>query len=402
MNYTLYYQLYLIMYHIHPNEKSIRDPIHNWIHVSKEEMDLINSPLVQRLRHVGQLSSVDSIYPGGNNTRFSHSLGAMYLAGKYAQHLWPNNEKNIQLARLAGLLHDVGHGPFSHVYDHVIYNKIYNTETQKKHEWIKTQGHDQHRLVLIQSKLLKPLIESCGITISDLIKVWTTKGHIINLIVQGPIGADRMDFILRDSYYTGTQHLGTIAYERIISNSLIINGKLHYEKKIIGDIVHALQARFHMYKEVYYHKNSVAATILLELCLTSAAKHINLIFRTLNLQNFVFLNDGLLSEIANSTDPNLKIAKKYAQRYLIRDLPKLKYEKIVKHNKSTKILSERVIDKIEKEVMTTNNVWGMDPKHFDPYIFVYNEKSITFQEFLDQNDYLMTTPKYTIMRVYEM
>ena len=131
---------------------------------------------------------------------------------------------------------------------------------------MKKSGHDLHRFELIHSSPLKECIEACGIEIEDIVKVWTNAdkiSSIINEIIQGPLGADRMDFTLRDSYYTGTSHFGTIACERIMSESLIIEDKLVYKKKIFSDMIHTFYARYHMYKEVYYHKTSVGASLLL-------------------------------------------------------------------------------------------------------------------------------------------
>ena len=115
---------------------AIRDPIHEWIKCSPEEKTVVNSPLVQRLKWVMQLSLVNQVFNGGTHSRFSHSLGAMKIAGEYMKHLFAYSElKNailpekpsyyIQLARLAGLLHDIGHGPFSHSFDHTVYKQVY-------------------------------------------------------------------------------------------------------------------------------------------------------------------------------------------------------------------------------------------------------------------------------------
>ena len=126
---------------------AIRDPVHKWIKFTEAERAVIDHPYVQRLRWISQLTSVSDVYPGGTNTRFAHSLGAMYLAGKYMKSLLKNftgkdnkdqnSAKCIQIARLAALLHDIGHGPFSHAYDRAVYTQIY-PDAEK--------GHDEHRL----------------------------------------------------------------------------------------------------------------------------------------------------------------------------------------------------------------------------------------------------------------
>lgn len=391
--------------------KTIRDPIHKWIKISIQEYNIINSPLLQRLHYIKQLSSVDIVFPGGNHTRLSHSIGVMHLSGKYASHLFPNNIHKIKLARLVGLLHDIGHGPFSHLYDNTVYKNIYNSELEHT-KWIKNSGHDRYRISLIKSKYLGKLIEDCGIEINEIIEVWTNPGNIINLIVQGPVGADKMDYMIRDSYYTGTQHLSTISYERIISNSIVVNNILHYKEKVIGDIVHVLQSRFHIYKEVYYNRNVVAGAILLELCLINAMKPFNLIEKTLNVDDFIYLNDGLISTIATVNDGididkvqsiNDKNEKKqainYARRYLQRNLPKMISETVIKTSFKNTVISSN-----ENEIITSHKIEGMSSELFDPYIMIYktNEESSTFKDYLKNKTWYNLTPQHTIIRKYKL
>ena len=153
---------------------AIRDPIHEWITCSPEEKEVVNSPLVQRLKWVMQLSLVNQVFNGGTHSRFSHSLGAMKIAGEYMKHLFANShlselsvpgsaEHWIGVARMAGLLHDIGHGPFSHSFDHVVYKRIYN---------IDDGGHDVARLYLVECDLLAPYIKACGISPQQLMEIW--------------------------------------------------------------------------------------------------------------------------------------------------------------------------------------------------------------------------------------
>lgn len=254
---------------------AVRDSIHNWIKYSKCEQRVIDTALVQRLRNVGQLTFVSLVYPGGVHTRFSHSLGTMKLAGKYAKHLFrshPNFAHLVQVARLAGLLHDVAHGPFSHAFDNSVYATIYPSTPDNKNP--KIDGHDLHRIHLIQKdQELSNAIKGCGVDPSELARVWKTKlpAHsssdesssldeykVIGCFLHGPLGADRMDFTLRDSYETGMTHLGTIAHQRIISNSMIINGRLCYNLKCLVDVIQSLEQRLKMYQCVYLHRVSTA------------------------------------------------------------------------------------------------------------------------------------------------
>lgn len=130
---------------------AIRDPVHGWIKFSDDEKKIIDSPFIQRLRRITQLSLADEVFPGGNHSRFIHSLGVMKMAGKYMKQLLNNtfirldentlvhsssvplfalkqHEKDfaLKLARVAGLCHDIGHGAFSHAWDRSVYSHIHS------------------------------------------------------------------------------------------------------------------------------------------------------------------------------------------------------------------------------------------------------------------------------------
>ena len=109
---------------------AIRDPIHSWIKIDDDEKALIDSRIFQRLRHIKQTTTADLVYPGATQTRFSHSIGTMYVATLYTDVLknlegCGYSEKWAKTVRIAALLHDISHGPFSHAYDHYDYKDIY-------------------------------------------------------------------------------------------------------------------------------------------------------------------------------------------------------------------------------------------------------------------------------------
>ena len=118
----------------------IKDPVHGLIDVIEEYF--VTSPFVQRLNNIKQLANAYYVYPGGVHTRFNHSIGVMYLADKYANHLFPGNKKLISLLRMAALLHDSCHGVGSHSYDNTVYRHIY-PDVEK--------GHDKHRIHFLRA-----------------------------------------------------------------------------------------------------------------------------------------------------------------------------------------------------------------------------------------------------------
>jgi HD superfamily phosphohydrolase len=167
--------------------RAIRDPVHQWINLTDAETQLVDSPFLQRLRWISQLSGVRMVFPGAMHSRLAHVLGVAHLAGEYAEQIYKGDsdkDHQVQLARLGGLLHDVAHGPFSHAYDDTVYRDLY---PGNRH------GHDTHRFKLINSDLLKTKIEDCGIDLKDLEGLWKGDDPVIQAITQGALGADRTD-----------------------------------------------------------------------------------------------------------------------------------------------------------------------------------------------------------------
>lgn len=434
----------------HAGKNSIRDPVHRWITFSDKEKKVIDSPLMQRLRFVSQLTSVDEVFPGGDHSRFIHSLGVMHLSGYYMTTIIENSvsflppdsllvkfqTKYIQIARLAGLLHDIGHGPFSHAFDWSIYKQIYGVEDG---------GHDCHRHEIVRSGMMQPYLIQCGVEPSDLIAVWDAKSEayikksaeeqsifeIIHNIVQGPLGADRMDFTLRDSYFTGTGHLGTIADDRIISNAIVLPVKsmdkrlcLHYDIKCLSDIIQALDGRFKMYDSVYLHKAVYAASLLISKMMQHAAPMLGLINQTQDWEQFQWLNEHMvvggimqwfnLQESVLTED--MQEAIKYCKQWMQRKLPKLRKEIMVPaHKPFNPELYKKEIAEVEMdpdtgpgelEIVRTRSISAIDPGKFkQANIFFYNrreKKSISCAEALAKNNYVPLQEPFYYVRIYEM
>ena len=377
----------------------IKDPVHGLIKVIEKE--IVNSPYMQRLNNIKQLANAYYVYPGGVHTRFNHSIGVMHLANKYAKHLFPGSEKTITILRVAALLHDVCHGVGSHSYDNTVYQHIYPGVEK---------GHDQHRITLIRTEL-KETVEAYGISVEDVIKVWNGENMLLHDILQGELGADRMDFISRDSYFCGTKHLGTIAIDRIISNSTILDGKLHYKVKIVDDIVHALTSRFYMYKHVYYHKTSIATSLLFENILKECIEPLHLIERTKNFKQFIFINDQtLFGELLASKDVNLK-TKENCRKLIQRKLPKMIWERVVSNEEYKRCLKEKNII-MENKVNVSNgcnvNLVFMENKNIKSYtpkklLLEDNGVSFNFDDIVNNINYNISLPKeYNILRIYKL
>lgn len=265
----------------------IRDSVHRWIPISNEEKKVLDSPYVQRLRYLHQLEFVYFVYPGAEHSRFCHSIGAMHLAGIWAKHLWPKDEEKQSLCRIVALLHDFAHGPFSHLWDRVVYSKIYNVE----------KGHDKHRIYLMEHAApLRQLVTDCGVNPDDVIRVWKDEECAEHEVTQGRIGADRMDYMLRDSKNTGMEHFGSISPERIIAKSFIEikDGKerVKFPANVNDEINFALKGKDELYKNVYRHPKAERASRLAEKMIVEAMEG-GLPFKemTMDVEKFLKLDD---------------------------------------------------------------------------------------------------------------
>lgn len=234
--------------------REVRDPIHGFIGRTELEQEIIDAPAFQRLRLIRQLAMASLVYPGAVHTRFDHSLGAMHVAGRIARSVRLNDE-DVRLIRLAALLHDIGHGPFSHVSEPVL-----ETFTKRENlpEGQKTQIHEALTAAIIQldSSIAPLLSERDREKIAGILS--GTFGHsVMNDIVSGPLDADKQDYLLRDSYFCGVRY-GLYDLDRL-SECLI--GHEDSEDRYLAitqDGVHALEqfvlAKYYMTTQVYRHK----------------------------------------------------------------------------------------------------------------------------------------------------
>ncbi|MEZ4999328.1 MAG: HD domain-containing protein [Bacteroidales bacterium] len=230
-------------------KKIINDPVHGFISVPGELLyDLIQNPYFQRLRYIRQLGLTDNVYPGASHTRFIHSLGALHLMTQAINTLRGRgveiSDTEAEAAQAAILLHDIGHGPFSHALEHLLVEGI------------------NHELVsLMIMKILD--VEYSG-KLSLAIEMFTGKYHrqFFHDLVSSQIDMDRLDYLVRDSFYTGVIE-GSVGADRIIKMLNVCNDRLVVDEKGIYSIEKFLIARRLMYWQVYMHKTVLSAEKLL-------------------------------------------------------------------------------------------------------------------------------------------
>ncbi|HET6401869.1 MAG TPA: HD domain-containing protein [Candidatus Kapabacteria bacterium] len=247
-------------------QKVIRDPVHGLIHFEDNKVDrlifdLINTREFQRLRRIKQLGMSDMVFPGASHTRFAHSIGVMHMARKFLSQI----KREVKLSEneevalcAAALLHDIGHGPFSHTFEKV---------TDQKHEFwsveiIMKKGTDVNKKLSAFGKSLP----------ADVAKYLTKNpkglhGYLVQ-IVSSQMDADRFDYLLRDSLCTGTDY-GRFDPYWLINHVHVDSEKdrLYLHHKALHAAETYLYARHHMYKSVYFHKATRSAEIMARIAL---------------------------------------------------------------------------------------------------------------------------------------
>ncbi len=214
--------------------KVIRDPVHGYIELDDLALSLIDTPQMQRLRRIRQLGFSHLVYPGANHTRFEHSLGVMHLANKLISQVDENHRLEMQCA---AVLHDVGHGPFSHVTEELI--KKYTRRGHEELEFLIKGGEIGE---VLKDRSIKPS------AVAKHVKGETHAGQILN----SEIDVDRMDYLVRDSHYTGVA-FGLIDHIRLLHELKLIDGKLVIKSGGLKAAESLLVSRFLMHPTVYFH-----------------------------------------------------------------------------------------------------------------------------------------------------
>jgi len=237
--------------------RSIRDPIHGFIRLSGEEAEIVAAPVFQRLRGIRQLAFANLVYPGALHTRFEHTLGVFHVSSLLCK-VFDFNEEDTRLVRLSALLHDIGHGPFSHVSEGALdifadRDKLASriTSESKIHE-------------LVTQDLLRTdreLIRLLGEKMLGKIQTLLSAGYgepVLRSVVSGPLDADKQDYLLRDSYYCGVKY-GIFDLQQLHREFSVAEDRIDGKQLMITpEGVHALEqfvlAKHYLTAQVYNHR----------------------------------------------------------------------------------------------------------------------------------------------------
>ncbi|MEM2319134.1 MAG: HD domain-containing protein [Candidatus Bathyarchaeia archaeon] len=248
----------------------IKDPVYGYVYISERDKEVIDSYPVQRLRRLRQLAGAEYVYPGANHTRFEHSVGVMHLASKVTEN--PNiaqiiSREEAEKVKIAALLHDVGHGPFSHVFEHLLTRELGKT-------------HEDITAWIIKNSELKDVIGSLGYKAEEIAALAVGglgKGEkaFLSQIISSSIDVDKLDFVVRDTYHTGAEY-GFVDIFRLIQTFDVLDGNLAVDMGALSTLEAFIIARIESFKSIYFHRVGRAAQIMLAIALERANEELGL------------------------------------------------------------------------------------------------------------------------------
>lgn len=358
---------------IEMKEKRVfRDAIHNYIHVDHDViLKLINSSAMQRLKRIKQLGGTHQVYQSAEHSRFTHSLGVYAVVRRMLNESAVGDylsEYDQLTVMVAGLLHDLGHGPFSHCFENVFH-----------------ENHEKFTVRIIQEDIeIHSILEDCVEGLSDDVCAVIEKTHPHHILIQmisSQLDADRMDYLLRDSYFTGTTY-GQFDLSRILRVMQVKDGKIVYKYSGVQAIENYILARYHMYWQVYYHPT----TRSYEQMMMSIFKRLEYLYQNgyqlgdieylvpflnghVRVEDYLNLDENVcLYYFRKFTESDDNILKDLADRFLNRRL--LDYEDYVSATQK-----ESIENDCKKH--------GYDPQY---YVFVDDQMQIPYLHYANTDD----------------
>ncbi len=313
----------------------IRDPIHGFIQVADYLEPFLALPVLQRLRRIRQTAMTYLVYPGANHTRFEHSLGCMHVASRLARTLKLSDESVIEAVKIAALLHDIGHGPFSHVSEQ-LFARYADEEIKKE------SGNDIHEQITVSlirhDEGVKRLVGKLADKVTELIRKPKLKRSVEHDIVNGPFDADKLDYLLRDSHCVGVKY-GIFDLERIVNTAVRISDGQDSYMGVKEDGVWAVEqlvvAKRYMNLQVYRHHTRLITDAMLvraiEIAMEDNVSGVNELYHFSDTKEFVqqFLKWDDETLIRAILDGNSGASREYMERLLSRRLLKEVYSKYI-------------------------------------------------------------------------
>lgn len=315
----------------------MNDPVHGYITISDFCLMFVDTPQFQRLRELKQLGMSYYVFPGATHARFEHCLGTSHLASKWINKLSNSQpeleitERDSRLVSLAGLCHDLGHGPFSHSFEHMV----------KVNKWV-PWTHEQ-----MSKDMLDYLIDDNNIDIEKedinfvkaLIEGKPTsclkeKKFLFDIVSnsRNSIDVDKFDYLARDCHNLGIKY--SHDSDRLIKFSRVIGEEICFNSKEVYNIYEMFHTRYSMHKQVYSHKVSFAIELMITDCLGLADPYLKIFDCINDPSQYMLLTDSILNRIESSKDRNLIPSQTILKRLRKRDLYKIADEVLIPEEKA--------------------------------------------------------------------
>ena len=294
--------------------KIIFDSIHGHMELPDICIKIINTIEFQRLRDIYQLGTCYYVFPGASHKRFEHSIGVCYLAGELINHLKEKqpelgiDKRLVEMIQIAGLCHDLGHGPFSHLFDNEFIKNFYTKE--------EINIHHENRSCMILNNIVKKYNLEINDTeieiINDLINPskYVLKDKWVYQIIANcynGIDVDKFDYISRDTKNIGLSY--GFDFQRLLKLSKVINNHITYPIKTIFEINNLFQTRYRLHKEIYNHPVVKSIEYMIKDVLYLCEEELQISKKITNPEDFVKLNDNIISIIEFSNSKSIKMIK---------------------------------------------------------------------------------------------
>jgi len=324
---------------VHKKPLFIQDSVHGQIKIEPRLLCLIDTPEFQRMRWIHQVGTSFLVCPSASHSRFDHSIGTYHVARTLLNHIYREqrpknlNERLIFVITTAALVHDIGHGPFSHVFEGAL-RSLYVGKDFPNHEkmggMILDSMYKKYEAVRKEFsktdlKLMKVLMAPEEPHCQSLINEYSKKGlGWIFGILSGPIDVDKLDYLYRDGFHAGLGPSGSgdSDLERVINSVRIIDDQIAFNEKVMDNIVDILRKRWSYHKRLYQHKTALGFDILVTEVLLEYLK-VKGHNRVLEVEQYVKLDDSIIGEIRRSMDPELAKARVLLRRVDFREQPRL-------------------------------------------------------------------------------
>ena len=321
--------------------KFIKDPIYSeYLNFDDSILPFIDNYPFKRLKHIKQLGSLHSIFPSATHTRFEHSLGVAYLGELFIKQLYTNTniyskskQNIINCVKLAGLYHDLGHGPFSHIFDHHVLSKLCPNHKYKDHE-MRSCLLTEHIFSTIQDngKYFPNIITGYDIDmVKNMIHPTYDKDVYYNTIIANSINSidvDKIDYLRRDAYHIGFDI--QFNYKRIMNKIKLIDNQIVYNSQVCNNIFDMYYTRYKLHREIYNHIKVKSVELMIADILLSSNEIYNYC-SLLNSKDFLQLTDNIIEQIRYTKESSPEIAK---SKRLIKNIDNREFYKCIYKNNS--------------------------------------------------------------------